>query len=244
MKKIIAMLLALTMVLALAACGDKPQETAPGNDPVQQTNPVEDQGNDPAETEPQVQNPSKVELTVEYLKSLPENPVGDFEYSLNWDEDGIVIESYNGSSDIVIIPAQIDGLPVKEIARYVFSNECAVRGVLIPDGVKEIGEVFGNNTGTELVVAEGVEVIGYNSFNSCKALKQVYLGDNLRSIEEISFSRCHQLEKLNIGPALTEMSEDAKATAFLACENLTIYGEAGSFIEGVANELGIPFVAE
>ena len=47
MKKIIAMLLALTMVLALAACGGDPKETTPGNDPIQQTTPVEDRASGP-----------------------------------------------------------------------------------------------------------------------------------------------------------------------------------------------------
>ncbi|MBR5293167.1 MAG: leucine-rich repeat protein [Oscillospiraceae bacterium] len=243
MKKIIAMLLALTMVLALAACGGEPKETN-GNDPVQQTTPVENQGNDPVETEPQAQNPSKVELTVEYLKSLPETPAEEFEYGMNWDDDGIIIRAYNGNSDIVVIPAEINGLPVKEIAGYVFANECPIRGILIPESVKVIDEVFGNNSGTELVVAEGVEVIAYNSFNNCAVLKQVKLGENIQTIEEIAFFNCRALEKLNISSSLTEMSDDAKGSAFLGCSNLTIYGEAGSFIEGVANELGIPFVAE
>lgn len=244
MKKIIAMLLALTMVLALAACGDKPQETAPGNDPVQQTTPVEDQGNAPVETEPQVQNPTKEELTVEYLKSLPENPASDFNYDLNWDEDGIVIQNYKGSSDVVVIPAEIEGYPVKELSKYAFGNDSPVRGVLIPSSVKVIEEVFVNNSMVELVVAEGLETVGYGAFTNCGALKQVKLGENVLSLDVTAFFGCNSMQKVNIPATLVGMATVDVKSAFMSCENLTIYGEAGSFIEGVANELGIPFVAE
>lgn len=243
MKKIIAMLLALTMVLALAACGGDPKETNPGNDPIQQTTPVEDQGNDPVETEPQVQNPTKVELTVEYLKSLPETPVEDFEVGRGSDGVGYCIIEYIGDSDVVVIPAEIEGRPVTELAKYVFGNDSAVRGVLIPESVKEIGELFVNSTAVDLVVAEGLEVVGYGAFTS-SSVREVKLGENVLALDVTAFGGCSNLEKVNIPASLTDMPIEDVENAFMFCKNLTIYGEAGSFIEGVANELGIPFVAE
>ena len=243
MKKIIAMLLALTMVLALAACGGDPKETTPGNDPIQQTTPVENQGNDPVETEPQVQNPTKEELTVEYLKSLPETPVEDFEVGRGSDGVGYCILAYVGDSDVVVIPAEIEGRPVTELAKGVFDNDSAVRGVLIPESVKEIGELFVNSTAVELVVAEGLEVVGYGAFTN-SSVREVKLGDNVLAMDVTAFGACGKLEKVYIPASLTDMTSDEVRMAFSACKNLTIYGEAGSFIEGVANELGIPFVAE
>ena len=243
MKKIIAMLLALTMVLALAACGGDPKETN-GNDPVQQTTPVENQGNDPVETEPQAQNPSKAELTVEYLKSLPETATSEFTYTNSLDYDGILIQSYNGSSDVVVIPEQIDGVDVVDIAEYCFANDCTVRGLVIPGTVVEIAELCVNNESLELVVAEGVEKIGYMSFGNCSALREVVLDDSLTYFGEFAFASCTSLEKLYISSAVENLTEEEYAYGLAYCSNLTIYGEAGSFIEGVANELGIPFVAE
>ena len=48
----------------------------------------------------------------------------------------------------------------------------------------------------------------------------------------------------SISSAVENLTEEEYAYGLAYCSNLTIYGEAGSFIEGVANELGIPFVAE
>lgn len=242
MKKLIAILLALIMVLALAACGGEPGETASGGE-AGQTEP-RDQEQNPEQTQPQAQTPSVGDLTVEALKVLPETPASEFTYSTSLNYDGIQIDSYTGTDDIVVIPQQIDGRNVVEVAGYCFANDSQVRAVLIPDTVVEITNTFVNNTVVELVIAEGVETFGFSVFNNCTALKEVVMGDSVHTIEKTSFFFCTALEKLNIPASLTEMNEEQKASAFLGCEKLTIYGEAGSYIESVANELGIPFVAE
>lgn len=240
MKKIIAMLLALTMVLALAACGgDEPKETGSAA----QTTPVENQGGAAEQTEPQDQDTTVTELTVEYLKSLPETPAEDFELGRSLDGEGYAIIEYLGDSDVVVIPAEIDGRPVKELAKYVFGNDSAVRGVLIPDSVKEISEVFVNSAAVELVVAEGLETIGYAAFTS-SSVQQVKLGDNVLELDVIAFFGCTELKTLNIPASLQGMPVEDVKNAFMSCADLTIYGEAGSFIEGVCQELDIPFVAE
>lgn len=243
MKKIIAMLLALTMVLALAACGGDPKETGSGNDPVQTTAPAQDQGDASQQTDPQVQDPAVKELTVEYLKSLPVTPAEEFELGRSLDGEGYTIIEYIGQSDVVVIPSEIDGRPVKELAKYVFGNDSAVRGVLIPDSIKEIGELFVNSDAIELVVAEGLENVGYGAFTN-SSVKQVKLGDNVLTLHVTAFGGCSDLEKLNIPASLTGMEISDLKNAFMYSSNLTIYGEAGSFIEGACQELGIPFVAE
>lgn len=239
MKKIIAMLLALTMVLALAACGGDPVETNSGveSGPVQQpTDPVAE------ETKPQASVSGKV--TEDALRKHDVTDGSDFTYGLSMKYDGIRIEEYNGSDELVVIPEEIDGYAVVEVAKYTFGNDSVARGVLIPETVKEIKELFVNSTNIELVIAEGLEVVGYGAFTNCSALREVILGDNVVNIGELAFSACPALEKVNIPATLEAMTEYERANAFFNCENLTIYGEAGSFIEGVANELGIPFVAE
>lgn len=244
MKKIISLLLALTMLLTLAACGGNNNETAPGGN-----QPAETQGipGTAGQTEPQTQPQEPVvsgEITEELLRSLPENPASDFAYEWSTDYEGIRVLEYLGSEDVVVIPAVIEGSPVVEVAGYCFANDSTVRGVLIPETVISSKDIFVNNSCLEIVIAEGLQSIGAGTFHNCTALHTVILGDNVVHVGRNAFCFCSSLEKLVLPATLVDMNLDEQYTAFFECSNLTIYGEAGSFIETVANEQGIPFVAE
>ena len=75
---------------------------------------------------------------------------GDFGYGFNSAQDGVVINYYSGSGGVVIIPSEIDGFPVVEIASRAFSgrdtntrNNWANRmitSLIIPDSVTKIGD--------------------------------------------------------------------------------------------------------
>ena len=244
MKKIIFMLLVLTLMMGLAACGGNNNETTPGgNNPDETQNQGGATGQTQLETKPQ-QSGFSGEITEELLRSWPETPATEFSYEKSLNYEGIRVETYMGSDNIVVIPAEIDGEPVVEVASYCFANDSSIRGVVIPSTVVEIRELFGNNKCVEMVIAEGVEIIGYGSFHNCTALRKVIISDNITVIESMSFSGCESLEELHIPATLTEMDSTAAIMSFAACPNLTIYGEAGSYIETVANQQGIPFVAE
>ena len=243
MKKLIAMLLALAMVLSMAACGgkdnsnDTPKNETPVVTPGQTEAPV-------SQEQEAVQTPSFGEIDEETLRGCAETPASEFTYVMSINYEGIMIEAYNGTSDVVVIPAVIDGQPVVEVADYIFANDSTVRGVVFPETVANLGEVFVNSTCIELVIAEGVQSIQQVCFVNCSALREVILGDGLTKIGILAFSTCAALEKVYIPASLTELSGDEKNTLFFMCTNLTVYGEAGSYIESVATEKGIPFVAE
>jgi hypothetical protein len=184
-------------------------------------------------------------ITEELLRSMPENPASDFTYANSIKvRDGIRIDSYIGSSDIVVIPATIDGKTVVEIADYVFANDSIVRAVYIPDSVEKISQLFANNKHIEIVIADGVKEISEFAFGSCSVLREVVLGNHLTMLDEYAFYACKSLIKVNISATLTAMTEKQAASAFFGCKNLTIYGEAGSYIEEICQKQGIPFVCE
>ena len=238
MKKYFCIFLAALMALSLAACGG-PATPPDGTDPSGNTTEPEPQT---GTTTPAQQPPVVGELTEEVLRNYPVTPVSDFEYETC--EGGIRITNYIGTNDIVVIPETIDGQSVVEVAAYIFANDSIVRSILLPKSVKALGKnMFINNKNLEIVIAEGVESLGDSSFSNCANIKLIMLGDNLRIIEEYAFAGCVSLEKLMIPETVTEMSDDAQNTAFFRSKNLTIYGKAGSYIETVANEQGIPFVA-
>lgn len=246
MKKLIAALLALVMVFSLAACGEKPVDTQTPDDngsvvtPTEEKN--EDQGSDSEET--QAQLPVTGELTVEALRQYPETPASEFVYELCNEAGDIRILEYLGSDDIVVIPGEIDGRPVVDMAVVCFGNESIVRGIVLPKSMKYVHEVFINNANLELVIAEGLETVGYGLFTNCANLREVVLGDNVIAIEESAFGNCPSLEKVNIPATLTEMTEAEIITSFYTTLKLTIYCEAGSYIEQVAIDHQIPYVNE
>ena len=246
MKKLIAALLALVMVFSLAACGDKPDNTQTPDEGGSVVTPTENQEEvQPTESEDEQANlPMTDGLTVDVLRNYPETPASQFVYEECFEGTGMRIVSYEGNDDVVVIPAEIDGLPVLDIAVYCFGNESTVRGVLIPESVKSLDEVFNNNDDLELVIAEGLETLGYALFNYCTNLREVVLGDNVTCIEECAFGTCSSLEKLSIPASLTELSEEAIFTCFVMNKTMTISCEAGSYIEQVAIDYNIPYVNE
>lgn len=99
----------------------------------------------------------------------------------------------------------------------------------------------------EIVVWDSAKDVGFDLFGACCNLRTVIFGDDLRNLCETAFFGCVNLESLYIGPQITEFIPskplDPK-NPFSDCDNLTIYGQAGSYIETFCAENGIPFVAK
>lgn len=257
-KKLVALLLAAVMLLSLAACGDdsntdgtKPngdhsaQQGSNGNSENGETSSSgENQANQGGNSQGNADYPVLKEITVEALANYPVAQEGDFLYDISDSGNGIRVHTYTGSNEIVVIPDTIDGKVVEQIASYTFANDSAVKAVVIPDTVATLQEVFINNTSIEVVIAKGVINVEYGTFCNCPVLKSVVLSEKLTKIGESAFFSCTKLAELHIPASMTQMDEAAQAMAFFCCDNLTIYGEAGSFIETVCTEQGIPFVAE
>ncbi|MDE6709011.1 MAG: leucine-rich repeat domain-containing protein, partial [Oscillospiraceae bacterium] len=85
-----------------------------------------------------------------------ETSESDFKYSVQ--DGGVTINKYTGSDTEIIIPAQIEGKPVREIAGSAFENCTAITSIEIPDGVVHIG---------------------FLSFRHCEALKSVKITDSV-----------------------------------------------------------------
>ena len=92
-------------------------------------------------------------------------------------------------------------------------------GILtLPSAVKEIqAEAFAGAEGfAEIVLPEGVETIGERAFAESS------------------------IEKINLPRSVESIADDA----FKGCDELTIYGETGSYAQTYAAEHSIPFISE
>ena len=232
MKSLFKLVALVIVTLLLFGCGNSAEKAS---------SPTQNSENNQESENNQIDgtNIPKGELTEEDVRNHNVAKESDFEYDDT--VGGVRIWKYTGSDTIVVIPESINGKKVVEIGGLVFGNDSNVRGVLIPSGVKEITQLFTNNDDLEVVICENVEIIGEGTFNNCRSLHTVILGDKLTEIGNSAFFACGKLKELYISPSVTQIDEVASNTAFFWCDSLTIVGEKGSFIESFCAERNIPF---
>ncbi len=106
----------------------------------------------------------------------------------------IYLLGYTGPEKEVIIPSNIDGLPVFIVADY--RNQYP-------------------NAET-IVIERGVESIGERSFYGCEKLKKVTLPDTIIKIDNLAFGYCLDLECVELTEGVIEIGD----AAFAGCSSL------------------------
>src|SRR5690554_348160 len=149
MKKLLIILLVLTMVLGCVACksntGGKENTSPPASDSTPD-NGDPDNGKDNESDKDK--KPTK-DITMEDLLSHPESPESDFKCMEG--KDGLVLLNYLGSDEVVVIPEKIRGIPVVEIATFTFANRDDIKAIRLSDSVTELEfGAIGICTGIEL----------------------------------------------------------------------------------------------
>jgi hypothetical protein len=104
------------------------------------------------------------------------------------DKSGTIRE-YKGKGGEVIIPPEINGIPIRSISKGVFQRKKLTK-VKIPENVETILDyfAFSENELNELVLPHSLKVIGYSAFSDNK-LTKVELSENLRGISSLAFFR-------------------------------------------------------
>ncbi|MDR0444204.1 MAG: leucine-rich repeat domain-containing protein [Treponema sp.] len=117
----------------------------------------------------------------------------------------------------ISIPAVYQNLPVTEIGSQAFFRCRTLKSVVIPDGVKNIGDRAFSCTGlTSIVIPKTVEKFGNSIFAECKDLASAKLPDNLKRIQNSMFEKCGKLTDITI-PESVEYLRDG---AFSGCSSL------------------------
>lgn len=170
--------------------------------------------------------------------------------------DHVEIVSCDTDAVDVVIPDNIDGLPVTSIGGYAFYACAKLKSIKIPDSITDIGAFsFYKCDSLESVnIPSSVKLIGNGAFYCCSALKSIVLPDSVTDIAEIAFYGCPKLI------AVTVMNPKCK----IALSNITfsngygyiptkekydnyfsgtIYGYTDSTAELYADEYGYKFQA-
>lgn len=157
------------------------------------------------------------------------NEKSDFEYEIQ--NEKVIIKKYIGERDIVVIPDDIDGVPVCELADRAFEG-LDVRAVYVPDSVEKIGfSVFAEcskmSTLRLPIVGNGEDIDfgGYvfgaeeyfeNGLKVPGSLKMILLGGKVNKISENAFFGFKSVEAF----VLREGIESIGNFAFNDCRSL------------------------
>lgn len=115
-------------------------------------------------------------------------PAKNSEYEYWVYETYVEITKYLGLNSNVVVPAVIENLPVRSIGDWAFVRCEHVTNVVLPDGI---------------------QMIGYESFEDCTALRAINIPNSVRKIDYRAFHGCTTLAEITIPKSVTYMGEQA-----------------------------------
>lgn len=139
-------------------------------------------------------------------------------YEKNSDNTAVTITDCKETVTEVIIPSEIDGLPVTKIGYAVFKDCSKLTSVIIPDGVTEIerGAFWWCDSLTSVTIPDSVTKIGMWAFFNCSSLTSVTIPDGVTKIEHQLFEECSSLTSVRIPDSVTEID----CNVFYGCDAL------------------------
>lgn len=146
------------------------------------------------------------------VQAEPE-PTDTLVYELNSAGTGYIVTGDSGQSTVITIPAEHDGLPVREIGESAFAyskHTSDITYVSIPDSVTVIGlNAFHNRS--ELVTVDiggssSLVSIGRNAFSGNSSLKSIYIPKGVTQIGDSAFNNCGSLDNISVATANTAYS--------------------------------------
>ena len=174
-------------------------------------------------------------LCVFHRKGEQVNPASDFAYTADGGE--VTITDYIGTSEHVLIPDAIDGLPVTALGHRAF-YEKTVTTVVVPDSVTEIGAACfsGDNYLVSLKLPDGLKRLPPASLESCMRLYDFDLPQSLEKIYSSVFEFNYYLMHLTLPSSLTEI-EQLNFIGLYGLQSLTLAEDNAAFKLDEANGL-------
>ena len=143
----------------------------------------------------------------------------DYVYQFRPDRS-VAIQQYWGSEEEVLIPAQIEGCPVKEI----------------------LGHAFSMTDVTRVELAEGIEVIAPEAFAMCESLLCVSLPSSLQEIGAGAFKSCELLREIEF-PRGNDRFFVEGGVLYDRIESALVLCPPGLELESVSVPLGIKTIS-
>lgn len=139
---------------------------------------------------------------------------------------GIRITGYNGfDTERIVVPKEIDGLPVVTIGEKAFKN-ASFSELILPKTIKALlreafsgctnlkhidlpeelayikGNCFQSSGLEEIILPNSLKEVAYGCFSICKNLTNVILGSNVTKISDDVFHGCSKLKSISLPESL------------------------------------------
>ncbi len=133
-------------------------------------------------------------------------------------DDHVEVGSIDETVTEIIIPDEINGLPVTAIRGNGFMACRGLKSITMCDNITEIGygAFYGCESLESVKMSENLEKIGINAFYICGNLKAVTIPGSVEYIDEYAFKNCYALEDLTISDGVKSILSEA----FRGCKSL------------------------
>ena len=181
------------------------------------------------------------EVTEKNFKDFPETDEKYFTYD-EWQE-GYVIYSCTSDDKVVRVPKEIKGKPVIAIGERGLANLEHCEAIVLPDTVRYLSKAaFAIDDALKYVyLGKSIETVEDDIFNGCSSLEEVTFPEGTKSIGTLVFWGTESIKSITIPASVTEITD-----LFYFVKNcnpdVEIHTPKGSKAEEVANSLGLKVV--
>ena len=181
------------------------------------------------------------EVTEKNFKDFPETDEKYFTYD-EWQE-GYVIYSCTSDDKVVRVPKEIKGKPVIAIGERGLGNLKNCEAIVLPDTVRYLSKAaFAIDGALKYVyLGKSIETVEDDIFNGCSSLEEVTFPEGTKSIGTLVFWGTKSIKSITIPASVTEITD-----IFYFVDNcnpdVEIHTPKGSKAEEVANSLGLKVV--
>ena len=184
------------------------------------------------------------------VEKEPENATEGLEYILNSSGKSYTLSGIGNATDKdIVIASKYNGIAVTEIAPDAFSGCTEITSVVIPRGVRIIGEsAFANCTSLkEIEIPNTLATIGAGAFYQCTSLEEIEIPSKVTAIGALAFYNCKSLETVDMNGNMVAIGDKT----FYGCEKLTsilfpktVTSVGASVLEGCTSlkSLTAPFI--
>ena len=193
------------------------------------------------ETENNTATTNNSEVTEKNFKDFPETDKKYFSYN-DWNE-GVVIEGCSSEEKVVVVPKEINGKPVIAIAQRGMANLEKCEAIVLPDTVRYVGESsFGRDKALKYIyLGTSLETVDDHAFLGASSLESVVFPEGTKSIGQLVFSDTPSIKSITIPESVTEIT-DLFYFPENSNKNVEIHTPKGSAAEEAANSLGLKVV--
>ena len=181
------------------------------------------------------------EVTEKNFKDFPDTDEKYFTYE-EWQE-GYVIYSCTSDDKVVRVPKEIKGKPVIAIGERGLANLKNCEAIVLPDTVRYLSKAaFAIDGALKYVyLGKSIETVEDDIFNGCSSLEEVTFPEGTKSIGTLVFWGTKSIKSITIPASVTEITD-----IFYFVDNcnpdVEIHTPKGSKAEEVANSLGLKVV--